>query len=282
MDEKVIAEEASQEDKQDAVALDAATEGDGKELSQDIIDEATKMGWTEKSQFKGDPAKWRPADEFVERGKNMLPIVKATVKRQEKEIAELKKTMQQFGEYHNQTEQRAYIKAMQNLKQQRADAIAKGDGVTFDKVDSEIDRLKQEAEKKIVMQDQNEVDPVYEEWKGRNKWVEDPKLEKYAVKMGEYLRETGVTETGNDFLDMVAKKVKAEFPDKFTNSRRENAAAVEGGVPAARKGGKSFSDLPADARAACDRMAKNAYSADEKQREKFKAEYTKNYFSEVA
>jgi uncharacterized membrane protein YqaE (UPF0057 family) len=45
------------------------------EPDQEVIDKATKMGWTPKTEFRGDPDKWRPADEFVERGENMLPFV---------------------------------------------------------------------------------------------------------------------------------------------------------------------------------------------------------------
>ena len=78
----------------------------------EIEQKAMKMGWTPKDQFKGSPDKWRPADEFVERGENMLPIIKAQVKRQDREIAELKETLQKFGEYHTKTEQRAYEKAL--------------------------------------------------------------------------------------------------------------------------------------------------------------------------
>jgi len=251
----------------------------------DVEAKALKMGWTPKEEFKGDPAKWRPADEFVERGENMLPIVKAKVKQQERVIAELQRSMQELGEYHTKTEQRAYASALATLKQQRADAIASADGVAFDKVDTEIDRLNQEmASKKPIVKPNIDpaTDPVYVEWESRNKWVKDPELEKMAYKIGEALHEAGVTETGTEFLDMVGKKMRLAFPERFTNPRRENAPAVESGVPAARKGGKSFADLPAEARAACERMAKNAYSTDEKQRDKFKAEYTKNYFSEEA
>lgn len=264
-----------------AAAIDQADDQEA-ELAPEIIEKASKMGWTPKDQFKGDPDKWRPADEFVERGENMLPIVRATVKKQEKEIAELKASMKQFAEFHSKTEQRAYDKALADLKAQRAEAIASGDGETFAKVDDAIDDLKKDIEardKQSVKADDD--DPVFNEWKDRNKWLDDPKMEAFGNAAANYLRSTGETATGSKFLEMVTKEVKAKFPEKFENPRRSAAPSVEGGTSEARKGGgKSYADMPADARAACDRMARNGYADKPKEMAAFKAEYVRTYFEE--
>lgn len=247
----------------------------------EVEQKALKMGWTPKDQFKGDPSKWRPADEFVERGENMLPIVKARVAQQAKEIQELKDAMKQFGEYHTKTEQRAYDRALTDLREQRAQAIAAADGATFDRVDEQIESLKKELEEKnkfAETKQNTDNDPVYVEWLGRNKWATDPAMEKWAYAHGKYLIDIGEAELGIDVFEKITKAAKIKYPEKFENQRRTSAPSVEGGVPKQRTGGKSYADLPADARAACDRMAKNAYSTDEKQAAKFKAEYVKNYF----
>jgi hypothetical protein len=250
----------------------------------EIEEKALKMGWTPLDKFKGDPAKWRTADEFVERGENMLPIVKARVAQQATEIQELKAAMKQFGEYHTKTEQRAYDRALNDLREQRAQAIAAGDGATFDKVDEQIESLRKEVEEKnrfTETQQNTENDPVYVEWLGRNKWATDPAMEKWAYAHGKYLIEIGEAELGLDVFEKISKAAKIKYPEKFENQRRMSAPSVEGGVPSARRGGKSYADLPADAKAACERMAKNAYIGDEKQAAKFKAEYVKNYFEEA-
>lgn len=273
-----MTDEIAQDEVVDVVVDDVVAPAELTEVEQ----KAVKMGWTPKEEFKGDPAKWRSAEEFVDRGENMLPIVKARVTAQAKEIEELRAAMRQFGEYHTKTEQRAYENAMADLRQQRAEAIAAADGAAFDKVDGQIETLRQEIADKAkiaeVKPKSAEQDPEYQAWLGKNQWMSDAKMERYAIKIGEFLRDDGETASGYDFLDLVAKEVKAKFPEKFENPRRAVAASVEGGIPAPRKGGKSYADLPADARAACDRMAKNGYSGDEKAQAKFKAEYTKNYF----
>jgi hypothetical protein len=244
--------------------------------------EATKMGWTPKDQFKGDPAKWRPADEFVERGKNMLPIVQAKVKRQEAQIEELSRTVKDFTEHMTKTDQRAYDRALATLKEQRKEAIVAGDGDAFEKVDEAITDLKKEADAKAAKTAAKAPadDPVYSEWEARQTWLKDADMAEYGEFAAQKLRSSGETAQGADFLELVTKKVRAQFPDKFTNPRRESAASVEGAAPAARKGGKSYADMPAEARAACDRMAKNGFS-DPKEAAKFKADYTKQFFEEA-
>lgn len=251
------------------------------EVSAEVIAKAEKMGWTPKDQFRGDPAKWRPADEFVERGENMLPLVKAQVKRQEREIAELRAGMKELGEYHSKTEQRAYEKALNELRQQRAEAIAKGDGAAFDKVDSAIETLKEDIRGKTTKQADSGVDPAFEEWLGRNAWANDPKLQAYGSAVAEELRANGEKATGTDLLDLVTKQIKKDFPEKFENPRRNAAPSVEGGAGPRKSGGKSYADLPAEARAACERMAKNAYSDNPKGMAEFKANYTKTFFEEA-
>ena len=246
--------------------------------------EASKMGWTPKSEFKGDPAKWRPADEFVERGKNMLPIVQASNKRLEREVAELRQTTKEFADHLSKTEQRAYERALADLKQQRKEAIAAGDGETFDKVDEAIADLKKEADAKAAKGADKAGpadDPVYAEWESRQTWLKDPDMAEYGEFAASKLRAAGEKATGADFLELVTKKVKAQFPEKFENPRRAAAPAVEGAAPAQRKGGKSYADMPADARAACDRMAKNGFGGDAKAAAEFKANFVKTHFEEA-
>lgn len=255
--------------------------GEVDEKSAEIEAEARKMGWTSKDEFKGDPAKWRPADEFVERGRSMLPIVQAKVKKQDQEIAELKQTVRDFQEHLTKTEKQAYEKAMKTLRQERADAIAAGDAEAFDRADERIEELREEAQAKAAKSakaKESDSDPVYDEWATRNKAIlDDPDMNEYAEFIGNRLRNQGEKSTGAEFLDLVAEKVKARFPDKFTNPRREKATpTVEGGAQGNRRSGTAYADMPAEARAACDRMAKSFQ--DDKAAAEFKKQYVANYF----
>lgn len=263
---------------------DAGSE-DADEAQKQVEARARSMGWTSKDEFKGDPAKWRDAGEFVERGENLLPLVKAQNKRLEREVAELKQTTKEFAEHLSKTEQRAYDRAMADLKQQRKEALAAGDGEAFEKADEAMDQLKRDAAAKAAKhaekKDDGGADPVYTEWEARNTWLKDAELSDYAEFAAQKLRASGEKATGAEFLDLVAQKVKAQFPTKFTNPRRETAQAVEGAAPGRRSGGKSYADMPAEARAACDRMAKNGFAGNEEAAKKFKEQYVKQYFEEA-
>ncbi|MGZ5799286.1 MAG: hypothetical protein ACXWJZ_01475 [Burkholderiaceae bacterium] len=259
---------------------EADTQVDAVVDTPDDIEKASKMGWTDKADFKGDPAKWRPAKEYLERGETMLPILRKTVEKQERKIDELQKSIKEFGEYHTKTEQRAYERAIKELKGKQFDAVQTGNTEAFVAIDKEIAELQKEASTKPAIGDtKNGEHPDYQPWLEKNKWAEDdPLLAEEAEIQALYLRNKGSKLQGMEFLESVAKRVKERFPDKFKNPRRESAPSVEGSTPPARKGGRSYADMPADARAACDRMAKNIYSADAKQQAAFKAEYVKTYF----
>jgi hypothetical protein len=209
--------------------------------------------------------------------------VQAKVKRQEAQIEELTRTVRDFTEHMSKTDQRAYDRALATLKEQRKEAIAAGDGDTFEKVDEAIADLKKDAEAKAAKAAPKAPgdDPVYSEWEARQTWLKDPDMAEYGEFAAQKLRANGETAGPAEFLELVTKKVKAQFPDKFTNPRRESAASVEGAAPAARKGGKGYADMPADARAACDRMAKNGFGGDVKAMDEFKKNYVKTHFEEA-
>ena len=249
---------------------------DKPDVAPEVEDKARRMGWTPKDEFRGDPDKWRSAKEFVDRGENMLPIMRDRVQRQETKIAELERTVREFADFNSKADQRAYERAFKDLKTQQIQAVAAGDAEGFMKVDQAIEDLRKEAAEKPKMKaaDPGE-DPEYQDWEARNKWVTtDKEAKAYAESYGEYLRKTGSRLTGADFLDEVTKAVKKEFPAKFSNPRRESAPSVEGGIPRAKGGGKGYADLPGEAKAACDRFVKN--SGGKMTREM----YTKQYFDQ--
>lgn len=225
--------------------------GDRVEVAPEVEEKARKMGWTPKEEFKGDPEKWRGAAEFVERGETMLPIMRKTVEKLERKLAETEKTMKEFAEFHTKTEQRAYEKAYRELKEQQIKAVSAGDAAAFMEADKELATLQQEAATKA--KPQSGAHPDYAAWVEKNRWVEDdPELAEEAEVQALYLRNKGTKLEGADFLNEVAKRVKERRPEKFGNPRRSAAPSVEGSTPGPRKaGGKTFADMPKDARDAC-------------------------------
>lgn len=260
-------------------------EGGGTDVIEKVVDKvddkdppdteekARKMGWTPKDEFRGDPDKWRGAKEFVERGENMLPIVREKVRRQEQQIAELRQTIGELAEHNTKTEQKAFQRAYRELKAQQLQAVSTGNAAAYAQVDRAIDALQKEAaESPRVSLPNPGADPEYKAWEEKNRWaVTDKESAAYAESYAEYMRKTGSSLTGSEFLEKVTEAVKKQFPDKFRNPRRDNAASVEGNSNVSQKSGKSYADLPADAKAACDRFVKN--SDGKMKREAYVAQY---------
>lgn len=218
--------------------------------SNPIEDKARGMGWTSKEEFKGDPDKWRSAEEFVERGENYIPILKSTVEKQNKQIADLNEKLLDIGMKFSKVEKRAYEKAIAEIEARQEQAVETGDKELFSQTKAELKALEKEISTPEPEKKTEEInDPVFDEWVERNKWFKsDEKLHGSANKMAEFLRATGTQLEGKAFLDEVTKRMKAEFPEKFENPKRNAPSPVEGGNPGSKKGGSKFADLPADIR----------------------------------
>ena len=261
----------------------------------DVEQEATQLGWTPKDQFKGNPEKWIPADEFVARGKEIMPIlrknneklladvvaVKAENARLAAAITEAQESMTEFRKFHDETAQRAYEQALKDLRIQKADAIKAGDGDTVVAVDEAIQDLNSKAPKalkedpKPTPPAQIPVHPDIAPWEKDNEaWLAEPDKKAYAMSIGGYVRAMHPKLEGRAFLDKITEEVEKHFGGGKPVQRVEGA-----GNNPPRRSGKSYSDLPTDARQACDRMAQKLVGPSRafKTVDEWRASYVKSY-----
>jgi hypothetical protein len=183
--------------------------------------------------------------------------------------------MMEFKKFHADTEKRAYERAMIDLREQKKEAISSGDGEKVLQIDDAIDELKTaRKEERIAAPAPNQIDPAFIAWQDDNRWFgKDTELTAEANLIGEVVKRQNPSLIGTDFLDEVTKRVKRMYPEKFTNANRNRPNPVEGSTakPATR-GGKGFNDLPAEAKAACQKF--------EKQNLMTREQYIKEYFNE--
>lgn len=225
----------------DAVAQDATP--------ADVETRARDMGWKPLDQFKGDEKDFIDASEFVRRGEEILPIMKASNARLEKEVQRLSKTLEKFADHHSKTEARAYARALSELEARQAEAVEANDHQAVKEITKEIVDLNKEVSKPKA-DEADDGEEAFDNWKSENPWFEkDAGLRSAAIGIAEEIK--------NDFKDPikqraeVSKRIKAAFPEKFSNPNRTRAAAVEGVGAGPKTTGKSFSDLPADAQKMC-------------------------------
>jgi len=253
----------------------------------EVEQKARSMGWVPKDEFRGDPDKWVEAERFVERGENELPILRERYRNLDKQLKETQDTLKKLAEHHHKVSEREYSRAYEDLKRQRAEAIASGDSQAFEKADSDLEKLRENKPEQVDGPDEKhtpEDEAYFNQWMNDNKWYQtDSAMAGAADAVGQELYNEGYR--GKALLDNITKRVKAEFPQKFKNPKREGANSVEGAPSGSRKqSGKGYADLPPDAKQACDKFVKQGVFMGENGKplpqDKAREQYVKEYFGE--
>lgn len=237
----------------------------GHEYAQDVLDEAREGGWKPQDEMK-DPSRYVDPETFVKRGREILPIVHKNNERLKKEVEALKSqvntanlSVKKLQEYHAALEQKAYERAVRDLKAQKKEAIESGDFSTVAEIEDQIDIMKESKPQPLEEpkpQAAPGIPPILQNWMEENKsWYNDDNTEMldYANAVSIRLRRQDPDNkvVGETFLDSVLKAVKKQFPEKF-GTKRSAASAVEGGNPggSSTRSGTKLADLPPEARAA--------------------------------
>jgi len=192
-----------------------------------------------------------------------LDKLHTTLSQKDKEIAEIRSTMEEFKKFHNETEARAYKRAIEELKGLKVAAIEQGDGARVVEIDDQIDLLKEAQVKPNGETKPPDVNQDYIAWLPQNRWyIEDPDLNILAEGIGDAIKRKNPTLIGKEFLDEVTKRVKAAAPDKFENPARSSSTVgtSSDNRAASSKKKKGYNDLPPEAKAACDKFGYSAYN----------------------
>ncbi len=269
------------EEKHDAgvvVGAEGAGDDKGAQIDPEIVNRASLYGWVPEDQFKGDPKKWVTADKFVERADTILPIAKAMNRKLEgeltmtkAEIAKMQATVKAVIQAHAKTAKGSYDTRLAQIKKDQITAVASGDTETWARLEGEKETIEKPEEIKVEETGgANVANPVVTQWKKDNPWYDtDPELGTYADSVSNFITARSPNLPADEFLDRVKKEVQARFPDKFGNQRRRAATTVDrtdtqGGGDGGGNGKKTYSDLPADAKAACDDLVKQKILTREK------------------
>lgn len=244
---------------------------------ESLESEARLTGWLPKDEFTGDEAKWVDAETFVQRGKEIAPILRKNNERlmrelgkRDREIQEMQLTLKEFSEMYKKMSETAYQRALTEVKGQLRAARENGDHELIEQLEEQRDSLVEESKNIRVPGDKPapttnpQGQAILTEWMGENKWYNsenNPDLYYAAEGYATNLAKQRPDLVGKrEFLDEVTKQVKKMYPDRFKNKNRETGSPAGGGSSAGSSrpnGKKVYSDLPADAKAACDRFVKS-------------------------
>ena len=245
------------------------------DISDDEIDRlARSMGWRPRDQWRGDPADWRDAREFYRRAissaalhhKSLAAIQEQNQNLREK-VDELGKVVKDINEERKRAQQAGYDQAMRELKEKRDRAVEEADTEAFNEAEEAIKNLTPPgAEPAPPAPAEPDLDEATKStlhaWKAKNEWFDtDAVMTNLALAQHNQLLKDQPNLTLEQNLAEVSKEVRRRFPEKFRNERRDTPAVTgaTGKRDGSRSGtpGRSYDDLPAEAKAACDRFVKN-------------------------
>lgn len=237
-------------------------EGDEQSEPEQSEDYARRLGWKPKEDFKGDPEQWRDWEDFLNEDLSSAPQLKAQVKLLKRRLDQADRKWQRAENvleeakgYYTRTEERAYERALKEIRAKQRAAVDNADGEAFDAAEDELKELTQDM-KAGNKPDSPKVDPsvqkAFRKWEGENDWYgSDTSMtavaDAIAAKMGSY--SDNDMEPG-EYLEELTRRVKKEFPHKFQQALPKKRSAVEGvSGNRSQAGAETFDAMPADAKA---------------------------------
>lgn len=243
----------------------------------DFAAEASRMGWKPLEEFNGDPTKHVDAETFYKRGQEMMPILKAQNKTLLKRLETLEREHKKSAEFFSKGEERAYQRALADIRAEQEAAVESGDIEAHRKAAKKLDELEKPAAKVSddISPEQRAED--FADWGKVNKWyATNSVMQSYADAQAAVIANKKGGYLDREDLDAVAAKVRAKFEDEFPDdfgaaAKPKPRSAVE--PPSGNRGrsnGNSYNDLPPEAKAMCERWIKNGTI-------KSREDYVKNF-----
>lgn len=250
---------------------------------------ARAMGWRPKEEFKGDPEHWIDAAQFADNADKSLPLAKAEARRAleradrlEAELRKQQEDVKKFAAFHAKVEEESYNRAREQLRRELIEARHSFDADRELQAEDQLRALDYEQRARATAPQREpepvapQVDPEVSHWleDAGKTWGKNPRAVQMSQMVAEEMRKNGEDSTGVAFLEKVKHAMRKDFPqffDGMTNERRSNPPAVASGAGTApRAKGKSFADLPADAKQHCRDFIKRGFITE--------AQYVKEYF----
>lgn len=270
--------------------LEATVQTETPAVSSPVEAEARMFGWKPLEEFNGSPERWRDAEAFLEKGRQIngflrkdFDKLRGELTARDTRIAALEESIQEFANYHKETEARAYQRAVVQLKNERKEALRMNDGERVVAIEEQMDELQEASQKSklapraVAPRASDEPDPAFVAWVDSNPWYKENRvLRSLTHDYAEELKRAEPSLVGPAFLNKVKALVQENHPELFHNPERARPGAVAGGAETrgSRSNGKTYHDLPAEAKAACDKFVAKGFLKRE--------DYVRDYYQDSA
>lgn len=272
--------------------------------SEEQIEEARSLGWAPKDAWKGDPEKWVDADQFLQRGLGIHHVRKeleslrnttsARVSQLESALAAANTTIEVLQESHADDVKAQVEEARAALRQEIAQASRDGDHEALATATDKLTQLNaantdaggdddKGGKGDKPNKDAPAVHPEVKAWFDDNPDYADRRRAALLHTVATELRQAGDARKGREFLDACAEEVEKYLG---TPAGKRGTSKVEGGGNGtggrgSSGSGKSYADLPAEAKAACDSFAKRVVGPNRAHKDlnSWRTAYATKYFA---
>lgn len=221
--------------------------------------QAMEQGWVPKDQWKGAEDDWTPAKAFMKYGD-----VESKFKKAQAEASQKDKVIHAMKDYYLNVKEDAKKELLDTFRRRKAEAKKNEDFEEVAKLDTQIDELSSNLERKFQDTDkkmeevQNTAPPIHPEfidWNRKNTWYdpqEDPEIVQEADDLGLLYANRNPKAQYKDVLNYVEKRIKQLHPDKFQPAREPVQDVNEGGERSGDSNTKSRVKLDAAQKAAAE------------------------------
>lgn len=268
--------------------MSVETEGTVQATPEQIT-EAKSIGWRPKEEFRGDAEKWVDAATYLARGKEVMPILRATNKKLEDQIGSMSgqlvetqklltaatESIEALKEFNTQASRKEAKETRAQLVMKLKDARSENDVDAELEISDQIDELNEAIKDADADKGKNgkgsettettedkgpppATKAEFDAWvQDGNTWFgKDIRRTSLAVATAQWMRadQQYAGLTGRKFLDAVNAEVnKLLKPSGDPSEDEDTSDKVEGhrGNGGRPSGNKSYSDLTAEAKAAC-------------------------------
>lgn len=239
----------------------------------ELVKEARNMGWLPQEEYKGNPDKWVAAEEYVERGKAIMPILLANNKRLQNDlltsrnkIGTLESQIEDLRKATEALQERASVSNKQDVAAAKAALMTRLEKARDDNdLDAEMDiqealaALREKPESKPPAKQEPKptekgLEPEFVAWKEANPWFsgtspEDRKRTKEFLRIGEDLRDEGNKAEGAEFFAECERVYEERQGGK--ESKEGKYESGNNRSQGRQNSPKSFASLPPEAKQAC-------------------------------
>ena len=245
----------------------------------EVESQARERGWRPKGEFKGQESSWVDAETYLRRAEEVLPIMRADNRRMREELTQVKSESQATREAL-----KAATEAIEELKSFNTDVAKRGVKAQKEQIMTQLTEAKTSGNVELEVQltdklselnaslresareptvkptpaaTQPTLTPEVKQWLTENPWFgSDKRRTGLAFGIADDLKAQGKV-PNLEFYEEIGREVEKLMPSG-NGQRREAPARVSGSNGSEGGGGgprgKTFADLPADAKAACDRQ----------------------------